>query len=49
MDAVKIIVEVHIAIESAIVNWGKLLIATGGSLKPEKCFYQLIDFAWTRK
>ena len=28
---------------------GKLLIVTGGSLKPEKCFYQLIDFAWTRK
>ena len=49
MDAVKIIVEVHIAIESAIVNWGKLLIATGGSLKPEKCFYHLIDFVWTRK
>ena len=49
MDTVELIDEVHIAIQSAIVNWGKLLIATGGSLKPEKCFYHLIDFAWTRK
>jgi hypothetical protein len=25
------------------------LIATGGSLKPEKCFFHLLDFAWTQK
>ena len=49
MDAVELIDEVHIAIQSAIANWGKLLIATGVSLKPEKCFYHLIDFVWTRK
>ncbi len=49
MDAVESIDEVHIAIQSAIANWGKLLIATGRSLKPEKCFYYLIDFAWTPK
>jgi hypothetical protein len=49
MDVVESIYEVHIAIQSAIANWGKLLIATSGSLKPEKCFYHLIDFAWTRK
>ena len=49
MDVVESIDEVHIAIQSAIANWGKLLIATSGSLKPEKCFYHLIDFAWTRK
>jgi hypothetical protein len=45
MDVVESIDEVHIAIQSAIANWGKLLIVTGGSLKPEKCFYHLIDFA----
>jgi hypothetical protein len=49
MDAEELIDEVHTAIQNAIVNWGKLLIATGGSLKPEKCFYHLIDFMWTRK
>ena len=49
MDAEELIDNVHTAIQIAIANWGKLLIATGGSLKPEKCFYHLIDFTWTRK
>ncbi len=49
MDMVESIDEVHITIQSAIVNWGKLLIAIGKILKPEKCFYHLIDFVWTRK
>ena len=41
MDAEESIVEVHTAIQRAIENWGRLLIATGGTLKlkPEKCFY----------
>jgi hypothetical protein len=49
MDTEELLDEVRTAIQSAIANWGKLLIATGGSLKPEKCFYHLIDFAWTCK
>ncbi len=49
MDADESIVEVHAAIQRAIENWGRLLIATGGTLKPDKCFYHLIDFAWTQK
>jgi hypothetical protein len=49
MNADESIVEVHAAIQRAIENWGRLLIATGGTLKPEKCFYHLIDFAWTQK
>ena len=49
MDAEESIVEVHAAIQRAIENWGRLLIATGGTLKPEKCFYHLIDFAWAQK
>ena len=32
-----------------IDNWGKLPIATGGTLKPDKCFFYLIDFQWTRR
>jgi hypothetical protein len=49
MDAEESIVEVHTAIQRAIENWGRLLIATGGTLKPEKCNYHLIDFVWTQK
>ena len=32
--------------QAAITNWGKLLCATGGALKPEKCFWYLIWFVW---
>ncbi len=49
MDAEESIAEVHTAIQRAIENWGHLLIATGGTLKPEKCFYHFIDSAWTQK
>jgi hypothetical protein len=49
MDVEESIVEVHAAIQRAIENWGRLLIATGGTLKPDKCFYHLIDFAWRQK
>jgi hypothetical protein len=33
-------------LQEAITNWGKLLLATGGALKPIKCFFRLISFAW---
>jgi hypothetical protein len=49
MDIEESIFEVKAAIQRAIENWGRLLIATGGTLKPEKCFYYLIDFAWSQK
>ena len=39
MDGNKTVVEVHAALQRAIDNWGKLLIATGGTLKPDKCFF----------
>ena len=35
--------------QAAIDSWGRLLIATGGSYKPEKCFYHLLSFYWDRK
>jgi hypothetical protein len=41
--------EVRRSLQQSINNWGKLLIATGGSLKPNKCFYHLLDFAWSAK
>jgi hypothetical protein len=47
MNTDKFVQEVHATLQRAIKNWGRLLIATGGSLKPEKCFFHLLDFAWT--
>jgi len=40
------VTEAHEALQRSIHNWGKLLIATGGALKPGKCFYHLISFSW---
>ena len=34
-------------IQNALDRWSGLLIATGGSLAPEKSFHYLIDFEWT--
>jgi hypothetical protein len=39
---------VHESIQSSIVNWGNLLIVTGGALQPENCFYLIISFKWTK-
>ena len=38
--------EAHEYLQACINSWGKLLIASGGSLKPEKCFLYLIFFVW---
>jgi hypothetical protein len=36
----------HDALQASVNSWGSLLIATGGSLKPPKCFYYLINYKW---
>ncbi len=36
--------EAHARLQESVLNWGNLLIETGGSLKPSKCFYRLISF-----
>jgi hypothetical protein len=41
--------KVRAALQRAIKNWDRLQIATRGSPKPEKCFFHLLDFAWTAK
>ena len=46
MDKTEDLTDAHFHLQSSINNWGKLLIATGGSLKPEKCFFHLISFTW---
>jgi hypothetical protein len=38
--------EAHEEMQSSILNWGRILIATGDALKPAKCFYHLILFSW---
>jgi hypothetical protein len=38
--------EAFFHLQEAITNWGKLLLATGGALKPIKCFFHLISFTW---
>ena len=35
--------------QESVMNWGRLLIASGGSYKPPKCFYHLIAFQWSRE
>jgi hypothetical protein len=49
MERDKSVWEVRRSLQQSINNWGKLLIATGGSLKPEKCCNHLLDFVWSAK
>ena len=42
MNNEETVLECHEVILSGVVNWEELLIATEGTLKPEKCFYHLI-------
>jgi hypothetical protein len=38
--------EVHDAIQNSVNSWGNLLMATGGALQPNKCFYSVISYEW---
>jgi hypothetical protein len=38
--------QAHLRLHGGIINWGQLIIATGGLLKPIKCSYCLISFRW---
>jgi hypothetical protein len=49
MECNESVQDVHVAQQHSIENWGKLLITMGGSLKPDKCFLHLMDFAWTKQ
>lgn len=46
MNKLQTVEEVHAEFQESILNWGKLLLATGGALKPIKCFYHMISFIW---
>jgi hypothetical protein len=46
MNNVEMAMEALRALQTSIASWGQILIATGGALKPEKCFYHLTSFSW---
>ncbi len=46
MRTVETILDAHSWLQELVINWGRLLIATGGALKPGKCSYYLISFKW---
>ena len=48
LDADETAEEAHAALQASVACWSQLLVATGGSLKPEKCFYHLISYMWDR-
>jgi hypothetical protein len=39
-------VEALHGLQESVYNWEKFLIASGGSLKPSKCFFHLVSFSW---
>lgn len=36
----------HDRMQQSVINWGELLIGSGGAYKPIKCFYHLLSFGW---
>ena len=38
--------DAHLALQQSVNNWGRLLTATGGAFKPDKCFSYLISHIW---
>jgi hypothetical protein len=48
LDKDESVASAHEAIENSVHSWGNLLIATGGTLQPAKCFYSIIFFDWVQ-
>ncbi len=46
MQVGETILEAHSWLQKSVINWGRLLIAMGGVLKPSKCSFYLISFKW---
>ena len=46
MNQTELVIEAHGHLQESIINWGNLLLATGGALKPVKCSYYLLLFRW---
>ena len=48
LDEEETVIEAHAALCASVACWSQLLVATGGSLKPDKCFFHLISYVWDR-
>src|SRR6056300_1814443 len=48
MDRRESIQEVHAALAASVDSWNNLLIATGGALHPDKCFFYLMSYRFSR-
>ena len=48
MDAQESVLTAHEKLQHSILNWGELLIGSGGAYKPSKCFYYLMSFEFDR-
>jgi uncharacterized protein (UPF0332 family) len=46
MEETEDALDAFFGIQKAVTNWGKLLLTSGGPLKPSKCFFHLISFFW---
>ena len=44
MQRIKTVKEAHARLQELVINWGRLLLATGGALKPAKCSFYLLSF-----
>ncbi len=44
MREMEMAIDAHGRLQDAVINWGKLLIAMGGALKPKKCLFYLMSF-----
>ena len=40
--------DVHAALATSVRSWNELLMATGGTLHPDKCFYYLMSYVFDR-
>ena len=49
LDTVETADEAHAALQRSITSWSQLLIASGGALKPQKCFFYLMSYYWDRQ
>jgi hypothetical protein len=46
MQGIESAVDAHKRLQDAVINWGKLLVAMGGALKPKNCSCYVISFEW---
>lgn len=41
--------DVHAALAASVKSWNSLLLATGGALHPDKCFYYLMSYRFDKR